>query len=123
MKNVSDSQCVEKSTTLADKNCGMTPTKYDLALSSLAKKCQALRKAKYASFNRKFTIQNKGFFGFIPISPLPEKIRDNSKPTNLSYQDIQNKLWQDGRPNFSGLQIPVKSKLNADKFFEYLHGY
>ena len=33
------------------------------------------------------------------------------------------KLHKDGRPNFSGLQIPVKSKLNSNKFFKYLKNY
>ena len=32
-------------------------------------------------------------------------------------------LLKDGRPNFSGLQIPVKSSLNPDKFASYLKGY
>ena len=68
-------------------------------------------------------IQNKGFFGFIPLSDMPPKIKDLSQKSKLSYIDMHKKLRKDGRPNFSGLQIPIKSKLNADKFAHYLQGY
>ena len=53
---------------------GIEATKCDLGLTGLASKCQALRKAKNATFNRLFNKQNRGFFGFISLSPLPEKI-------------------------------------------------
>ena len=41
----------------------------------------------------------------------------------MDYLDIHRKVRADGRPNFCGLQLPVPSKLNSEKFFQYLSDY
>ena len=92
-------------------------SKYDLGLTSLANKCDKIKKAKMASFNRLFKSQNKDMVGFIPLSKLPPRLSDNSCPTNFTYFEIQKLLREDGRPNFCGLQLPVSSSLNHESFF------
>ena len=82
-------------------------SKYYIGLTSQAKKCDKMRKAKTATFNRTFVKQNKGFFGFIPLSKLPTKIKDISIPSDLNQLEIHNKLAVDGRHNFCDLQIPL----------------
>ena len=72
---------------------------------------------------RNFCSQNKDFFGFIPLSALPEPIQHKSTPTMLNHLEMHKKLKEDGRPNYCGLQLPVPSKLNAEKFFHYLKDY
>ena len=82
-----------------------------------------MNRAKQADFNRKFVKQNKGCFGFIPLSRMPEKVSDKSVNHDLDYVEIHKKLRKDGRKNFEGLQLPIKSKLNYDKFAHYLRNY
>ena len=89
----------------------------------ISKKVQKIRQAKIAFFNKKFCSQNKDFVGFIPLSPLPEPIQDRSTPTVLNHLQMHKKFKDDGRPNYCGLQLPVPSKLNAEKFFHYLKDY
>ena len=91
--------------------------KYDLGLLSLAKKCQNVRKAKEAPFNSLVLQQNREFFGFLPLSKMPEKIKDSSVSHSLDYLEMHRRIRTDGRPNFCGLQLPVSSKLNAENFF------
>ena len=98
-------------------------TKYDLGLPFLAAKWQKIKKAELINSQNPFMTENKGFFGFIPLSDMPPKIEDLSRKSKLSYIDMHKRLRKDGRPNFSGLQIAIKSKLNADKFAHYLQGY
>ena len=85
-------------------------SKYALGLLSLARKCQNVRKAKEAPFNR-VVVQKIGFFGFLPLPQMPEKIEDHSVPHEFDYFDMHRKIRADGRPKFSGLQLPVSSKL------------
>ena len=54
---------------------------------------------------------------------MPDRICDNSVQSDLQYLEIHKKLIEDGRPNYCGLQIPVASKLNHEKFFQYLNDY
>ena len=51
-------------------------SKYDLGLPCLAAKCKKIKKTKLLPTNKIFRQQNKGFFGFIPLSDLPKKIPD-----------------------------------------------
>ena len=111
-----------------DNDCALpsalADSKYDLGLTSISKKCQALRKAKSADFNRLFFRQNSAAFGFIPTAQLPDKIKDNSNaPPSEDVLDMHKKLQLDGRPNYRGLQLPVKSKLNYERFATYLDQY
>ena len=57
----------------------------------LTAKNQKLNRAKRADFNKKFISQNKGCFGFIPLSPMPQKIPDRSKVSALDYVQIHKK--------------------------------
>ena len=98
-------------------------SKYDLGLTSLASKCEKIKKAKMAKFNHLFRSQNKDMVGFIPLSKLPPRLLDNSCPTSLTYLEIQKMFREDGRPNFCGLQIPISSSLNHERFFHHLRDY
>ena len=60
-------------------------TKYELSIMTMAKKREKIQKARLLHSNKLFFKQNKGQFGFIPLSPLPEKIVDNP---NSSKMDI-----------------------------------
>ena len=98
-------------------------TKYNLGLTYLTGKGQKLRAATEAHFNKKFVAQNKGFFGFVPLSKLPDKIPDLSKRTDLDYLNIHARVKRDGRKNCMGLQIPIKSQINFEKCQYYLRDY
>ena len=54
---------------------------------------------------------------------LPPPLSDNSSDQECSIIEAHKKLAQDGRPNYLGLQIPVKSSLNDEKFAAYLQDY
>ena len=56
-----------KSTDAVASSSGYDPSKYDLGLASIAKKCKTMKRARSAEFNTLFKKQNKGFFGFIPL--------------------------------------------------------
>ena len=91
-------------------------SKYDLGLSTIANKNEKIRVAKTAQFNQKVFQQNSLGFGFLPLSKLPTPISDNSIEQEISVIEAHKKLVLDGRPNYLGLQIPVKSALNHEKF-------
>ena len=97
--------------------------KYDLGLSAIANKTEKIRVAKSAEFNKKVFDQNVLGFGFLPLSELPKPIADNSSNQEMSIIEAHKKLIKDGRPNYLGLQIPVKSALNHEKFATYLQDY
>ena len=104
----------------------MTPqdiSKYDLGLSAIANKNEKIKVAKTAQFNQKVFEQNFLGFGFLLLSELPTPIPDNSTEQEMSVIEAHKKLVQDGRPNYLGLQIPVKSALNYKKFAAYLQNY
>ena len=61
--------------------------------------------------------QNKQFFSFIPINDT----NINSVCTNILV--LHELLRQDGRHNYEGLQIPVRSQLNFEKWKSYLQDY
>ena len=64
--------------------------------------------------------QNKGKFGFLPLSKLPSPVKDLSDNKNVHIIAAHKLLSKDGRPNYKGLQIPIKSSLNHEKFAFYL---
>ena len=97
--------------------------KYHQGILFLTAKNKKLNQAKQADFNKKFMQQNKGCFGFIPLSRMPDKISDKSENHDLDYVQIHKNLREDGRKNFEGLQLPIKSKLNYKKFAQYLQNY
>ena len=80
--------------------------------------------AKSAMANKKFMAQNTPLFGFIPIYGLKGRVYDRRK-NNICQKitELHQKLRKDGRHNYVGLQIPVPSKLNAEKWASYLTGY
>ena len=98
-------------------------TKYDLGLLHVSKRLEKFRKAQNCKANAKFFKQNKGNFGYIPLSPLPTKITDKCNVQNIDVLEAHLLLKNDGRPNYAGLQIPVKSKINHEKLAEYLKDY
>ena len=102
----------------------MQDSKYDLGLINISKKCQNLRRAKLAPYNRLVFQQNAGGFGFIPLSNLPDRVLDRTceKPSDAVLH-VHKRLKLDGRPNYRGLQIPLVSKLNFEKFASYLENY
>ena len=55
-------------------------SKYDIGLTSLARKCDKMKRARTVPFNRTFAMQYKGFFGFLPLSKLKAKTEDKSIP-------------------------------------------
>ena len=59
----------------------------------------------------------------MPVSGIPARIKDNSKNENVDIIEAHKLLAKDGRPNYRGLQIPVKSSLNHEKFATYLKSY
>ena len=68
--------------------------------------------------------QNKQLFGFIPIYGLQSRITDTN--TNSVCTDIlllHELLRQNGRHNYNGLQIPLHSQLNFEKWKSYLQDY
>ena len=98
-------------------------SKYDLGVFHVSQRVQKLQKAKLLDGNKKFFRQNKGNFGYIPLTPLLAKIRDNPTRGDINILEAHKRVKQDGRHNFEGLQIPVQSKLNHEKFFQYLTNY
>ena len=101
------------------------PTKYDMAILSMARKRELICKAKLIKENRKVFLQIRDTIGFIPVSPLPAPIIDRSVDSgdNVDIISAHKLLKKDGRPNYRGLQIPVKSSLNHKNFFQYLKDY
>ena len=98
-------------------------SKYDLGLLSMAKKREKVEKAKRLPANRHIFEQNKGKFGFLPVSNFPTPLLDNSDNEEVDLITAHNRLIRDGRPNYKGLQIPIKSGLKPDKFAFYLKNY
>ena len=98
-------------------------SKYDLGLITIKNKVEKLKKAKELPSNSLFFRQNKGNFGFIPCSKLPTKIVDKSSEHNFDFATLHKKVLESGKPNYLGVQLPVPSKLNAKKFFEYSTDY
>ena len=101
----------------------MSVCKYALGLQTIAKKKEAILKAKTAVFNKKVFEQNEQAFSFLPLSPLPEKITDKSVANKMSVLEAHKLILESGMPNYAGLQIPVHSPLNSEKFQKYLENY
>ena len=80
--------------------------------------------AKNAIQNEKFLTQNTPMFGFIPIYGLKGRVYDRHE-NNIcqNIMELHQKLRNDGRPNYVGLQIAVSSKLNPAKWAKYLQNY
>ena len=97
--------------------------KYTLELH-ISNKSQRIREAKAAPDNDKCIKQNRPLFGFIPIYGLKSRVYDHSnKSVCTDIIQLHKKLRADGRPNYMGLQIPLASKLNYDKWAAYLDQY
>ena len=92
-------------------------SKYDLGVLHVSKRVEKIKKARLLDGNKQFFRQNKGNFGYIPLTPLPAKIRDNPTAGDISILEAHKRVKQDGRHNFEGRQIPVQSKLNHENFF------
>ena len=97
--------------------------KYGLQLHTTLKG-DKIRLAKNAIQNEKFMTQNNPMFGFIPIYGLKGRVYDRHE-NNIcqNIMELHQRLRNDGRHNYVGLQIPVSSKLNPGKWANYLHNY
>ena len=78
-------------------------SKYSLEMSTMLKSYN-IRVAREAIGNKKLVAQNEPLFDFIPIYVL----------------QLHNELRKDGIYNYRGLQIPILSKLNFQKWGESL---
>ena len=97
--------------------------KYCLEIQSTVK-CEKIRIAKTNHANAKCIRQNTPLFGFIPIYGLKSRICDRKENDICqNIMDLHTRLRKDGRHNYVGLQVPVKSKLNAEKWASYLAEY
>ena len=68
--------------------------------------------------------QTTPLFGFIPIYGIKGCVYDrNENNIGQNIIDSHSKLRKDDRFNYEGLQVPVQSKLNAEKWASYLAYY
>ena len=89
-----------------------------------SKKDDRIRLARLEPDYTKCITQNRPLFGFIPIYGLKSRVydyKDNPVCTDLLW--LHRELRADGRHNFAGLQIPISSKLNHEKWAQYLVDY
>ena len=96
--------------------------KYALEIHVSFKKNDRIQLARSAPDNTKCITHNRPLF--IPIYGLKSRVyvyKDNSECTDLLH--LHKKLRADGRHNFAGLQIPISSKLNYEKWAQYLVDY
>ena len=97
--------------------------KYGLELQTKLKG-DKIRVAKNAIHNEKFLTQNTPMFGFIPIYGLKGCVYDrHENNTCQNIMELHQRLRNDGRHNYVGLQIPVLSKLNPEIWEKYLQNY
>ena len=97
--------------------------KYELEIQTNLKKSK-IQVARRAPENELCIQQNRPLFGFIPIYGLKSQVYDtgdNSVCKNIL--ELHKKLRQDGRHNYAGLQIPLMSNLNHEKWAQYLTTY
>ena len=97
--------------------------KYSLEMNTTCKS-DHLRLARGAIGNKIDMAQNKQLFGFIPIYGFQSRIYDTN--TNSVCADIlllHKLLRPDGRHNYEGLQIPVHSQLNFEKWKFHIQDY
>ena len=67
---------------------------------------------------------NRPLFGFIPIYGLKCRVyHTNSNSVCKDIVELHKKLRQDGKCNYTGLQIPVMSKLKYNTWAQYLMTY
>ena len=97
--------------------------KYCLEIQSTMK-WEKMRTAKTNYANAKCIRHNTPLFDFIPIYGLQSLVCDR-KENNIcqNIMDLHNRLRIDGRHNYVGLQVPIKSKLNTDAWASYLADY
>ena len=97
--------------------------KYTLELQN-SDQTKRIQEAKAATGNEECMQQNRPLFGFIPIYGLKSRVCDSYKNSQCSdIIELHKKLRSDTKPNYMGLQIPVASKLNHDKWAVYLEKY
>ena len=97
--------------------------KYALEITT-ALKGEKIRVAKESTVNKKFLDQNQPLFGFIPIYGLQSRIHDsNSNTVCKDILSLHERLKKTDTPNYRGLQVPVHSKLNYQKWSQYLTEY
>ena len=83
-----------------------------------------IRLAKESIANKKFLNQYQPLFGFIPIYGLKSRIYDsNSNTVCKDILSLHERLKLTDKPNYRGLQVPVHSKLNYEKWSQYLAQY
>ena len=110
----------EINTTLAKNDLG---DKYALDLHN-SNKSNKIQEAKAAPGNETCIHQNRPLFGFIPIYGLKSRVYDSNRNTTCTdIIKLHKELRLDNRPTYMGLQIPVFSKLNHDKWARYLNEY
>ena len=89
----------------------------------MSRRKEKLKNARQMASLKHAFQQNKGKFGFMPVSDIPARVKDRSTNQSVHIIDAHKLLAKDGRPNYRGLQIPVKSSLNYEKFTSYLKNY
>ena len=106
-----------------DTNSNAHCDKYALELNTSLKdiKMQVARKSED---NWLCMQQNTPAFGFIPIYGLGSRVIDRKQGSVCTdILQLHHILRSDGRYNYTGLQIPVPSKLNYDVWSKYLTEY
>ena len=97
--------------------------KYALEINTALKGAK-IPVAKESTANEKFLDQNQTLFGFIPIYGLQSRIYDsNSNTVCKDILSLHERLKKPDEPNYRGLQVPVHSKLNYEKWSKYLTEY
>ena len=96
--------------------------KYGLEINT-ALKGKKICLAKESAANKKILNQNQPLFGFIPIYGLKSIYDSNSNAVCKDILLLHERLKTTEKPNYEGLQVPVYSKLNYEKWFQYLDDY
>ena len=73
--------------------------------------------------NAKFFKQNNVNLDIYHLLLYQKKISDNSNAIKLDIVKAHLLLKKDVRPNYAGLQIPIKSKITYELLAEYLKYY
>ena len=94
-----------------------------MGLTSIAKRCEKLKRAKSSTNNALFLQQNKQLFGYIPVNGLPVPVADDQKHCAMEPLQAHLLLKNQDVPNYKGLQIPVVSTLNIPLWKDLLAGY
>ena len=100
-----------------------TDDKYSLGLTSIAKKCDKLKRARLSVNNALFRKQNKELYGFIPLDGVPKVSVVSKHNAPMGPLEAHKLLKDQDLPNYLGLKIPVASGLQANIWAKALKNY